>query len=242
MGTTAVVQTRGASKAETQKIADEVKATFACVEKLLDATDPQSEASRLASLSDAEILEKCSPEVKSYYETAFELAKLSDGAFNPRWRGHTDALARGCALENLGFPTSSPDMLVGLGRSYWVEKGTWKVDVGLGAEYSIVKMSGEFSEGTAVSVSSAEDGGKPIRDGRTGLVVSNGVASVMVIGMGGRVEASGLAVTLYILGPEEGKRFLDEKWKTVGVSALWTMKEGEPVSHIAYPNVVPMVK
>jgi len=239
MGATAFVQTRGASPEKAQKIADEVKATFAHVEKLLDTDDPESEASRLALLSDAEILERCSPEVKSYYETAFELAKLSDGAFNPRWRGHMCALAKGCALENVGIPTSSIDMLIGLGGNCWMQKGQWEITGAMSPD-SVAGVP--LDEWCAMTIFPSEECERPIRDGRTGAPVDNGVESVMVVSAGNRVEASGLAVTLYILGSEAGKRFLDEKWRSVGVCALWTMKEGEPISHISHADAIPRAK
>ena len=96
MGTVAAIQTRSstalASQSDCRRI---VQDAFADVERLLNAHDPESELSRLSSLTEDEILSGCDKErprfpwleTRPCYEAAFKLMKASGGAFNPRWRG-----------------------------------------------------------------------------------------------------------------------------------------------------------
>ena len=87
----------------------------------------------------------------------------------------------------------------------------------------------DLHEGEALATSATYYRGSHIYDGRTGLAVSNGVASVTVL-CNSAMWADGLSTTLFVLGPEEGKKFLDDKLKLlVGdmeVSALWIMDGG----------------
>ena len=240
MGTVAAVQTRGATAEETTETVRMVKAAFAKVERLLNAHNPDSELSRLAPLAETEILECCDPEMRPCYEMAFDLMRKSGGAFNPRWRGpHTldlGAIAKGFAVDYarpFGGTGRSADTLLDLGGNLFAVKGLWRM--GIAGEELVLPLS----EGFACATSAEYYRGKHIYDGRTGQVVSNGVRSVTVVVGGSAMEADGLSTTLFVLGPEAGKRFLDEQWKTVGVQAVWFMQDGPPVSHLSHAEAVP---
>ena len=241
MGTIAAVQTRGATAEEMTQVVRAVKAEFARVEKLLNAHDPNSELSRLAPLSEAEILKRCDKDVRECYEMAFDLMRKSGGAFNPRWRGTNTldlgAIAKGyavdCAVLRCGGACKGGDKLLDLGGNLFAVRGQWKTGVA-GTETVI-----PLSEGCACATSAEYYRGKHIYDGRTGLAVSNGVVSVTVQVGGSAMEADGLSTTLFVLGPKEGKRFLDEKWKTVGVQAVWFMKDGRCISHLSCAGMMP---
>ena len=238
MGTVAAVQTRGATAEETAAVVRAVKTEFAHVEKLLNAHDPNSELSRLAPLAETEILARCDESVRPCYEMAFDLMRKSGGAFSPRWRGTNTldlgAIAKGfavdCAASSGAFVCKGPDGLLDLGGNLFAVKGCWKTGV---AGTDVVLPLGE---GLACATSAEYYRGKHIYDGRTGLAVSNGVVSVTVQVGGSAMEADGLSTTLFVLGPVEGKKFLDEKWKTAGVQAVWFMKDGSCVSHLSRVN------
>ena len=137
MGTIAAVQARGATAEEAAKFVREAKEAFAEVEKLLNAHDPSSELSRLASLSEAEILERCDKEVRPCYEMAFDLMRKSGGAFNPRWHGTNTldlgAIAKGyavdCAVLRCGGSCKGGDKLLDLGGNLFAVRGRWKTGI-----------------------------------------------------------------------------------------------------------------
>ena len=240
MGTIAAVQTRGATPDETATIVREVKETFSKVEKLLNAHDPNSELSRLAPLPDAEILKRCDKDVRECYEMAFDLMRKSGGAFNPRWRGTNTldlgAIAKGFAVDCAALAVESvdgADRLLDLGGNLFAVRGLWKT--GIAGTEAVIPLS----EGCACATSAEYYRGKHIYDGRTGQAVSNGVVSVTVQVGGSAMEADGLSTTLFVLGPEEGRRFLDEKWKTVGVQAVWFMENGTAITHLSHGKFVP---
>ena len=235
MGTIAAVQTRGAAPEETAAIVREVKGVFSKVEKLLNAHDPNSELSRLAALPEAEILKRCDESVRPCYEMAFDLMRKSGGAFNPRWRGTNTldlgAIAKGFAVDEAvaccGGSCAGGDKLLDLGGNLFAVRGKWRT--GIAGTEAVIPLS----EGFACATSAEYYRGKHIYDGRTGQAVSNGVVSVTVEVAGSAMAADGLSTTLFVLGPEEGKRFLDEKWKTVGVQAIWFMEDGNRVVHLS---------
>ena len=75
--------------------------------------------------------------------------------------------------------------------------------------------------------------GKHIHDGRTGFPVSNDVASVTVR-CPSALWADGLSTTLFVLGPDAGKRFLRTRLPELlgpdaAVSVLWILKDGRDV-------------
>ena len=236
MGTVAAVQTRGATPEETAEIVRAVKDEFTHVERLLNAHDPNSELSRLAALPENEILERCDESVRPCYEMAFDLMEKSGGAFNPRWRGTNTldlgAIAKGFAVDRAVsagvFVRKGPDALLDLGGNLFAAKGRWRTGIA-GTERVLV-----LDEGCACATSAEYFRGKHIYDGRTGLAVSNGVSSVTVFVGGSAMEADGLSTTLFVLGPDAGKRFLDEKWKTAGVLAIWMMKDATWVEHCSF--------
>ena len=236
MGTVAAVQTRGATPEETAEIVRAAKDEFTHVERLLNAYDPNSELSRLAALPENEILERCDESVRPCYEMAFDLMEKSGGAFNPRWRGTNTldlgAIAKGFAIDravSAGVVVrKGPDVLLDLGGNLFAAKGRWRTGIA-GTERVLV-----LDEGCACATSAEYFRGKHIYDGRTGLAVSNGVSSVTVFVGGSAMEADGLSTTLFVLGPDAGKRFLDEKWKTVGVWAIWMMKDASWVEHCSF--------
>lgn len=229
MGTVAAVQMRGATAEQLSETVAEVKSTFAEIERLLNAHDPTSELSRIAPFSEADILERCSPLVKPCYETAFELMRKSGGAFNPRWRGTNTldlgAIAKGFAVDCVPMSYKGPDLLVDLGGNLFAVRGTWRI--GIAGSNHICQLN----EGCACATSAEYFRGKHIYDGRTGLAVSNGVDSVTVFTCGSAMESDGLSTTLFVLGPEEGRRFLEDKWKVLGTWAIWFMKDGSRVEH-----------
>jgi len=207
MGTVAAVQMRGASSEKMSAAVAEVKSTFAEVEKLLNAHDPNSELSHLASLSEAEILKKCSPLVKPCYEMAFDLMRKSDGAFNPRWRGTNTldlgAIAKGYAVDCAALNVwNGEDILLDLGGNLKSIRGTWKVGIAGSGETLTL------TSGMACATSAEYYRGKHIYDGRTGRAVTNDVKSVTVVHPTRAMLADGLSTTLFVLGYEEGEKFL----------------------------------
>lgn len=234
MGTVAAVQTRGAASAEeVAKVIRTVKAEFARVERLLNAHDPDSELSRLAPLPEAEIVGRCDESVRPCYEMAFDLMRKSGGAFNPRWRGTNTldlgAIAKGFAVDLAAEAVGRPkgcDLLIDLGGNLRSVKGVWRTGVaGTGAVL-------QLGDGFALATSAEYYRGKHIFDGRTGRPVSNEVASVTVESCSA-MAADGLSTTLFVLGPEEGGRFMGNRVVPIGSQALWQMKDGRMVSRFA---------
>ena len=239
MGTVAAVQTRGATLEESAEVVRVVKAAFAEIEKRLNAHDPNSELCHLASFSEAEAIAQCNETMRPCYEAAFQLAKISGGAFNPRWRGPNTldfgAIAKGFAVdlacERIPYPNNF-DLLIDLGGNLRSVKGSWRTGLA-GTEMAV-----DLNEGFALATSAEYYRGKHIYDGRTGKPVSNEVVSVTVESTSA-MNADALSTTLFILGPEAGKLFLDKKWKMVGDQALWLMKDGRWITHLAHGEFMP---
>lgn len=233
MGTIAAVQTRGATAAETAEVVRTVKEAFAKVEKSLNAHNPDSELSKLAPLSEAEILERCDEEMRPCYEAAFALARASGGAFNPRWRGTNTldlgGIAKGFAVDLAADYVMYPkgfDLLIDLGGNLRSVKGTWQTSIA-GTEVVL-----PLNEGFALATSAEYFRGKHIYDARTGKPVSNEVASVTVESCRA-MDADGFSTTLFILGPDEGRKLFKQKLVSVGTQAVWFMKDGRMVHHHA---------
>lgn len=233
MGTVAAVQTKG-SLDETKESVAVVKDVFARVAKLLNAHDPSSEINALAKLSDSRAVASCDRFVRGCYEAAFSLRDRSKGAFDPRWRGEGTldfgAIAKGfavdCAAEALSGRPPSAACLVDLGGNLKSVCGEWKVGVrnpeGTGFAATVVLGRGE-----SLATSATYFRGRHIRDGRTRSVVSNGVASVTVL-CRSAATADGLSTALFVLGPEEGRRLLEETRSASagGVAVFWIMDDG----------------
>lgn len=234
MGTVAAVQVRGRSiTAESGRIVADTMAVFKDVADALNAHDPRSELSRLAPLDDSAICVTCDARMKPCYEAAFKLRRESGGAFNPRWRGTNTfdlgAIAKGFAVDLSTDGVAATDgALVDLGGTVKSVRGTWKTGIKDPAGDGFAAVV-DLHEGEALATSATYYRGSHIYDGRTGLAVSNGVASVTVL-CKSAMWADGLSTTLFVLGPEEGRKFLDDKVAAlVGdreVSALWIMDGG----------------
>ncbi len=211
MGTVAALQARGPS-ARSLAAADRsrVQGCFKAVERLLNAHDPASEIRRLASLPDGEVLSNCTASVRGCYAAAFRLADESAGAFSPRWRGagtlDLGAIAKGFAVDlasglcQVGGEGDAE--LLDLGGNLKSVRGTWRIGIA-GSDEVVV-----LTNGMACATSAEYYRGKHIRDGRTGLAVTNAVASVTVVHPTSAMLADGLSTALFVLGPEEGEAFL----------------------------------
>ena len=212
MGTVAAVQTRGPLAPE---LVAAVRASLSSVESLLNAHDSASELSRLAASTDAEILARCTPSVRPCYESAFALARETDGAFSPRWRGpgtlDLGAIATGFALDEAARRLA-PEVptLLDLGGNLKACKGDWTVGVKDGESFIL-------REGEACATSARYYRGDHIKDGRTGADVTNGVYSVTVIHPKSAMLADGLSTTLFVLGRERGEAFLKEYYSEAKV-------------------------
>lgn len=220
MGTIAAVQTRGVGAEGRSNLVARAKAAFADVERLLDVHNPNSELSRLAALPDAALIERCSPRMRPCYATALTLKQRSGGAFDPRWRGagtlDLGAIAKGFAVDlaaTAAAASGDGDALIDLGGNLKSVRGAWRVGVA-GSDAVLV-----LTNGMACATSAEYFRGKHIRDGRTGLAVSNGVASVTVIHPSSAMLADGLSTTLFVLGREDGERMLRRHYPEA--RAIW---------------------
>lgn len=219
MGTTASVKARGENPQRACKV---VKEVFAEVERLLNAHDADSELSRLAKLSDEEILLKCSPLVRPCYEAAFKLQRETGGAFSPRWRGvgtlDLGAIAKGyavdLAVEKLRekFP-NGPETLVDLGGNLRSVSGGWTIGLHGGGETFVLKP------GEAVATSGEYFRGKHIKNARTGGDIEKPVYSVSVIYPESAMMADALSTVMFILGREKGEAFLKAHYPSA--KAVW---------------------
>ncbi len=223
MGTVAAVQWKGAGDDDMKQIVNEVKRTFKEVETLLNAHAPNSEISRLAPLTDEEVLATCHPLVKPCYETAFLLRKLFVGAFNPRWRGEKTldlgGIAKGFALDVAAArirPKIKRDLLLDIGGNLLAVRGTWRTGV-YGTSETI-----ELKENMSCATSAEYFRGKHIYDGRTGLPVSNDVKSVTVVSSMSAADADGFSTIYFILGRPQ-KKIPPES------GIIWVMKDGRVV-------------
>ena len=203
---------------ERRRLVDAVKAVYDDVEGRLSIWNKDSEISRYTSL------EKVSPEMRLCYEAAFRLQKVSGGVFNPFWRGEgtgpdLGGIAKGFAVDLAVEKLRSGDsvfsgrdgerLLLDLGGNLKVVSGEWRT--------GIRNPHGEMraillTNGMACATSGEYERGKHIYDGRTGLAVSNNLVSVTVVHPTSAMLADGLSTTLFVLGREEGERFLHEHY------------------------------
>ncbi len=249
MGTVAAVQTRGGDL-DDGKSGTEATVTAMAVTKdiqtLLNAHDPKSELSRLSARSEGEILALCDgdksvdPDLKTRgcYEAAFKLMKASGRAFNPRWRGEDKldlgAIAKGFAVDVISRTCADGlkvDFLVDLGGNLKSLSGTWRTGV-MNPNGEGYAATVDLHEGEALATSATYFRGSHIYDGRTGKPASSGVASVTVL-CSSAMWADGLSTTLFVLGPDEGRAFLEAHLKAlVGddeVAVLWILPDGRQV-------------
>ena len=233
MGTVAAVQWKGELKNSPEIIAA-TKGAFADVERLLNAHDPDSELSRLAKLSDAEVLATCDPSVRPCYEAAFRLRDETGSVFNPRWKGPSTmdlgAIAKGFAVdraaERIAPRCGGTEVLIDLGGNLKAVSGTWTTGIidpgeasedGKGETGNVTEFT--LKPGAACATSAEYFRGKHIRDGRDGSEAAGGVISVTVIHPGSAMMADGLSTVMFLLGKEKGERFLKEKHPEA--NAVW---------------------
>ena len=203
----------------------EVKDIFEDVERKLSIWRPDSETSRYIAL------DMVSPETRPCYEAAFELRKQSDGAFNPFWRGagkgpDLGAIAKGFAVDLAaarllrgGGP--GRELLIDLGGNLKVVHGVWRTGIRDPFGTGGIVRTLTLTNGMACATSGEYERGKHIRDGRTGVPVTNDVASVTVVHPSSAMLADGLSTTLFVLGRERGEAFLKEHYPEA--RAYWIM-------------------
>ena len=234
MGTIAAVQTRGEGVKYISGVREIVQLFFGMVESALNAHDGNSEISRLAGFPDDEVLrvttEPCC------FAAAFTLMEASGGAFNPRWRGpgtlDLGAIAKGAAVDLAAVNVwNGEDILIDLGGNLKSVRGSWRTGVmdPHGGGFAAVV---DLREGEALATSATYYRGSHIYDGRTGKPAASNVASVTVL-CDSSMWADGLSTTLFVLGPEEGRAFLDKHLvELVGdkkVAVLWILDDGSQI-------------
>lgn len=222
MGTTASVKARGVSAKNACEI---VKKTFLEIEQLLNAHTPDSELNQLSSLSNSEILTKCSPIVRDCYDAAFTIEKESLGAFSPRWRGENTldlgAIAKGFAIDLAAIKLKEaipdgPEILIDLGGNLKSVKGDWII--GLHGKSDTFILTTDMS----VATSGEYFRGKHIKDARTNTDVKKPVYSVSVIHPKSAMLADALSTVMFILGREKGEKFIKTYYPTAQV--IWIIQ------------------
>lgn len=217
MGTVARVSFKadadGECDIDTQRrICSVVRDVYARVEDRLSIWNPESEISRYTSLDGV------SSDMRVCYETAFAVQAASGGAFNPFWRGadkgpDLGGIAKGFAVDLAAerlksFGLAHGGILLDLGGNLKVVSGVWRTGIrdpfGSGGIVRTVTLT----NGMACATSGEYERGKHIRDGRTGVPVSNDVASVTIVHPSSAMLADALSTTLFVLGRAEGESFL----------------------------------
>lgn len=213
MGTEAAVQWKGPQIDEDVIRAQRI---LSDIERLLNAHNPDSELSKLATLPDGEILTRCDPSVRPCYETAFRLRNETGGLFNPRWRGpgtlDLGAIAKGFAVDRCELAHA----LVDLGGNLKAFGGPWRVGIAGGETF-------ELQSGEACATSGEYYRGHHIRDGRSGAELTNTVYSVTVVHPTSAMLADGLSTVMFLMGRARGTSFLREHYPEA--RAYWI--EGE---------------
>ena len=266
MGTVAGLAFRGGDAAAQDAVRDAVQRTYARLEGLLSAWDPDSELCRLARADGTNAFDRASPETRPCYRAALDLASASGNAFNPRVGARLrelgfshgqhfcdfdlGAIAKGFAVDAAcrALPSELPfdGLLVDLGGNLRAVRGTWRTGVRnpFGDGYAAVVA---LAEGESVATSGnyerfvERDGVRHshILDGRTGEPVT-GVAGVTVVTPPalGATLADGLSTTLFVLGPKDGARFLREHADAYGAAqALWIPDTPEKPEILATPEM-----
>ena len=209
MGTVAAVQWRSCevSALEGRRIADRVRRVFREVETLLNRFDPRSELCRLQTLSDAEVLERCSPLVRPCYEAAFRMRDESGGAFDPRWRGSgtldLGAIAKGFAVDLAAQAAQGP-CLIDLGGNLKAVGGEWRTAVAFSGQRTVLRG------GMAAATSAEYFRGRHIYDARTGGRSGGDGTAVTVIHPDSAMMADALSTALFILGKDRGEEFREK--------------------------------
>jgi len=234
MGTVAAVQWKGESTPGVQACIAATKETFAQVETLLNAHAADSEISRLAKASDAEVLSRCTPLVRPCYEAAFRLRDETGGLFNPRWRGRDTldlgAIAKGFAVDlaaqRVKARCGGSELLLDLGGNLRCVSGTWETGVTDPDRTDEVEpQTFTLGPGMACATSAEYYRGHHIKDGRTGADAASGVASVTVVHPDSATTADGLSTVLFLMGREKGEAFLRSRYPAA--KAIWISQEKE---------------
>ena len=266
MGTVAGLTFRGEDAVAQDAVRESVQRTYARLEGLLSAWNPESELCRLARVDETNAFDRASPETRPCYRTALDLAAASGNAFNPRVGARLrelgfshgqhfcdfdlGAIAKGFAVDAAcrALPQDLPcaGLLVDLGGNLRAVRGMWRTGVRnpFGDGYAAVVT---LVEGESVATSGnyerfvERDGVRysHILDGRTGEPVT-GVAGVTVVTPPalGATLADGLSTTLFVLGPKDGARFLREHAKEYGAAqALWIPDTPEKPEILATPEL-----
>lgn len=243
MGTIAGLTFRGEAP-ERDAIRDLVQKRYERLEGLLSAWNPDSELSRLSREGGTNWVARVSSETEKCYRMALTLAERSGGAFNP-WVGaklqelgfsggrplakfDLGAIAKGFAVDaawrDVTGTFGTSDLLIDLGGNLRVVGGAWCTGVrnpfGQGYAATITLTNGEAVATSGNYERFVEKNGvrySHILDGRTGEPTT-GIAGVTVIAPSAAL-ADGLSTTLFVLGPDDGMRFL-AKWHP-GIAALW---------------------
>lgn len=233
MGTVAAIQVRGEGVKYLPGQREIAQTWFQWVVSEFNAFDPSSHLNRLAPLPDDEVLEAAHDPC---YQAAFELMKASGGAFNPRWRGPRTldfgAIAKGYAVDLAALNLAADvDALIDLGGNLKSLHGDWRTGVkdplGEGVAAEVTLHAGE-----ALATSATYYRGDHICDGRTNRPVTNAVASVTVLAKSA-MWADGLSTTLFILGPDDGRVFMERSGRRLAgdgdCAVLWIMNDGRRI-------------
>ena len=232
MGTVAKVSVKADGRcasdhAYMQYLRAQVRETYGTVEEKLSIWNPESEISRYVSI------DAVSPEMRPCYEAAFALQTQSESVFNPFWRGagkgpDLGGIAKGFAVDLAAERLKREPVkdgvavLLDLGGNLKVVSGEWKTGIRDPFGTGGVVRTLTLTNGMACATSGEYERGKHIRDGRTGVPVTNDVASVTVVHPTSAMVADGLSTTLFILGREEGECFLRRHYPEA--AAYWIMK------------------
>jgi len=244
-----------------------VRDTFATLEILLSAWNPDSELSRLSRAGCTNYLDAVSPCVRPCYVAAFALKEQSGGAFDPyigkRLRelgvgGGTyadldlGAIAKGFAVDQAATALAScpGSMLLDLGGNLRaVGPGSWRT--GIRNPFAGNQIVALFDLGSGESTATSgnyerfieRDGVRysHILDGRTGAF-THGIAGVTVITPPeyGALLGDGLSTTLFILGPREGSTLLNRHYPHAG--AIWIPDTPDAPRLIVTANVTARLK
>lgn len=205
MGTIAAFQCR--DKNDLAKAAI-VRDTFAEIEKLLNAHNPQSELSIVAPLADDELLTAVSPLVRPCYLAAFQFRDESNGVFNPRYKGagtmDLGGIAKGFAVDLAVERVGKCDALVDLGGNLKTCGGSWRVGV-MGRTGKAFTLDDSMR---TCATSAEYYRGKHIKDGRSGKDAASAVYSITVVHPESATAADALSTILFILGREKGGEYL----------------------------------
>ncbi len=214
MGTIAKVSFKGdvTDVAFRRRVCAAVREVYADVEGRLSIWNPRSEISNYTSIDGV------SAEMRPCYEAAFAMHEKSGGAFNPFWRGNgkgpdLGAIAKGFAVDLAArrlFEGGlvSGGILLDLGGNLKVVSGTWNTGILDPSGTGGVVRGIVLTNGMACATSGEYARGKHIYDGRTGLPVSNRVASVTVVHPSSAMLADALSTTVFVLGQDDGDVFL----------------------------------